>query len=411
MLRIPKLSRLHASGTVTLPVSKSLANRELVLQALFSQLVPSLPDNISNDVKLLHKALSETSDSIDFEDAGTPLRLYLAYAACTGVKDIWIKGSKRLTQRPIEPLLKALENLGAVFEFGAMPYQLPLRIAKALDLSCTSVEIEAGISSQFISALLLIAAKFDRGLEIRYRGEIRSEPYIVMTLDCLRKRGIQVTYSTSSWKVEPVKLDFLNISPDSVFEGDWSSASFIYGMAALAESCDILLTNLNMDSSQGDKVCAEIFKRLGVETVPVSEGIRLKKTPDAESNFDMDFRHFPDLFPPVLMVAVLKGKKGRMSGISSLRDKESDRVEAMRSNLQPLGVQFEIGQDDLEYDGSDLIRSEEVIDLDSFSDHRIAMACSLLAFRFMVSIRQPETVLKSFPGYWEIFRKLCGVVS
>lgn len=411
MLRIPKISRLHAAGNVTMPVSKSLANRELVLHALYGSGIPTLPDGISNDVKLLHKALFEVKDSVDFEDAGTPLRLYLAYAACLGIRGVWIKGQARLTQRPIEPLLKALESLGAKFEFGEVPYQLPLQIAQATNLSSTSVEINAGISSQFVSALLLIAAKFNKGLDIQLTGEMRSQPYIDMSIYCMRRHGILVSDSSSGWKVEPVHQNVDYGVQMSVFEGDWSSGSFIYGLAALADSSEIVLTNLLLESSQGDRVCSEIFKRLGVGTVKVSEGLKLIKTGQSDGLLEIDFRHSPDLFPPVIVVAVLKGMKGKLTGISSLRDKESDRIEAMRSNLEPLGVKFHIESDALEFDGSSMIQTDDLLTLKCFNDHRIAMACSLLAFRYQVIIDQQDTVAKSFPNYWVVFRRLCGVVT
>lgn len=408
MLRIPKFVRKSISGKITLPVSKSLANRSLVIQAIAGQALPELNENLSNDVVLLYRALSGKESVINFEDAGTPLRFYLAYAALMGNGSTWIKGSERLMERPIKDLLIALEQLGAIFEFVSVPYQLPLRITQTVDLTKDSVEINAELSSQFVSALLLIAPKFRNGLNICLTGEITSEPYIEMTIHLMQKSGINVHRTSVGFNVPNGLYKPVNMP----LEGDWSSASFVYALLSQAEEADVLINNISLDSVQGDKIVAQIFESFGIHSTKEEKGIRLKKVPTIIHDFKMDFKHCPDLFPPVLAVCAACGITARFTGIESLRLKESDRVEAMKTNLGNFGYVLKIGEDFIELPASEQTLNSDIEKIiRSYNDHRITMAMTLMAYQVPILVDEPDTVRKSFPGYWQILEELFGIIT
>lgn len=408
MLFIPKLDNRRLSGIVQVPVSKSMANRSLIIRALSNQVLPDVDMNASNDILVLKRALSGKDETIDFEDAGTPLRLYLAFAALKGNSGKWLKGSKRLCERPIKDLLLALEQLGAVFEFSNEAYRLPLRIVKTVDLNQDAVEIDAGFSSQFVSALMLIAPYFKNGLIICLKGEVRSEPYVEMTSKMMQQSQVEVSKSETGYRVMPGNYKNRN----EKLEGDWSSASFLYALVSLSNEADLVIDNLNLNSLQGDKVVEDIFNQLGVMTETNTSGVRLSKQLQQSDNFELDMRHCPDLFPPVLAVCAAKQMHAHLKGLKSLRLKESNRIEAMCYNLGLIGYKFEETEDELVL----LKRTQDVHDeapirFKSFDDHRIAMALSLFAYRSPIYIEGSETVSKSYPEYWHLFNQLFGVIT
>lgn len=408
MLFIPKLDNRRLSGIVQVPVSKSMANRSLIIRALSNQVLPDVDMNASNDILVLKRALSGKDEAIDFEDAGTPLRLYLAFAALKGNSGKWLKGSKRLCERPIKDLLLALEQLGAVFEFANEAYRLPLRIVKTVDLNQDAVEIDAGFSSQFVSALMLIAPYFKNGLIICLKGEVRSEPYVEMTSKMMQQSQVEVLKSETSYRVMPGNY----INRNEKLEGDWSSASFLYALVSLSNEADLVIDNLNLNSLQGDKVVADIFNQLGVMTEANTSGVRLSKQLQQSENFELDMRHCPDLFPPVLAVCAAKQMHAHLRGLKSLRLKESNRIEAMCYNLGLMGYQFEETEDELVLlKRTQDVHDEAPIQFKSFDDHRIAMAMSLFAYRSPIYIEGSETVSKSYPEYWHLFNQLFGVIT
>lgn len=400
MLLIKKISPVSEPIDIQLPYSKSILNRLLIINELggFSRVFNL--DAQSNDVKILFNALKTKELHIDFEDAGTPLRLFLAYASLTKKEHVVIDGNLRLRERPLLGLLTALENLGAKFEYLEEYGKFPLRIVKGVDVNCQSVAIDASKSSQFISALLLIAPCFNNGLLLRLEGEHRSRPYIDMTIETMRSHGVQVTVNDNTIRVEAGKYKEV----DATVEADWSSAAFIYAFASMSKTCDISLPGLILDSSQGDKACMTLFDRLGVSTSRTEDGVRLGKKPLSSEVFNVDFKDIPDLFPVVLSVAVAKGLRGKFTGIRNLRDKESDRIEAMIENLTQVGADFELSEDSMTFYSG--ILNGNAWTFNAYNDHRVAMACAIWAYLGDISIYGEESVGKSFPDFWNAFGRL-----
>ncbi|MCC6818035.1 MAG: hypothetical protein IT245_03980 [Bacteroidia bacterium] len=406
MLQIDKIEKEFLKGEVNLPRSKSILNRELIINAISGRIATDSFENEANDVKILYNALkSPLNSELNFFDAGTPLRLYLSYAAMMDIKGIRIFGDDRLIERPISDLLKSLEQLGAEFEFELKGYSLPLKIIKGIDKTKHEVRIDASRSSQFVSSLLLIAPYMKSEFVIEIVGESRSQPYIDMTIKQMEYHGIKVEKQANIFIVKPAKYNI-----DKTYEElDWSSAAFIYGMAAMAKDCDIFIPKLRVDSVQGDAYCYKIFEQLGVETKEEEFGVRLLKSKSTIDKLEIDFKNIPDLFPVVLSVTICLGISGDFTGIKNLREKESNRVKAMIDNLIPIGVKFKEEEDRLLTDPN--INGGKEIIFDSYNDHRIAMALSIFAFKQSINIRGFKTVEKSFPGYWAKFSELSAVVT
>ncbi len=399
MLEIPMVTHKRLQGNIVLPASKSLSNRYLIIRAIEGSDTQIKNLSASHDTMILQQALEAENDERNFEDAGTPLRLYLAYACLKDLR-VSIDGFPGLRKRPLAPLLKALEQLGAEFGYLQEPYSLPLVIKKGIDISRNEVVIDAGMSSQFLSALLLIAPAFDRGLTIISSGRISSEPYIDLTMDAMRKAGVEVREGNGTYSVQPGPY-VLADSPE--IESDWSAATFIYAMAAVSDEVNLLIDNLDMRSLQGDALTAKIFESFGVSSSIEGRGIRLSKTGDAVKEFEVDVTHIPDMFPALCAVCAALRIPAGFTGIKNLRLKESDRVNAMQVNLEQVAVHLQHEGDDkvlLEYGVVPDIRQYR---FKSFGDHRIAMACSIFAFSKDTVIDDEEVVRKSFPGYWDLF--------
>lgn len=396
VLHIKKIESPVLKGNIILPISKSIANRMLMICALSGSGANEPIASESHDINLLRTALFSDKEQINLEDAGTPLRFFLAYAALKR-PGVAIDGNTRLRERPIMPLLEVLGQMGAEFEYLKKPGCLPLRIAKTIDTGYTSVEIDAGLSSQFLSASLLIAPYIENGLEI-HAPRLTSAPYVSMTIDLMRKAGVKVDVHGEKYMVSPG-----GYKPQAIAysEFDWSSAAHIYALASAAPQVDILLQGLGRDSVQGDKAVAEIFKHLGVITSEEEHGLRLTKGQVSTEELEVDFTDTPDLFPAVTAACAFHGVEVHFKGTRNLALKESDRVGAMKSNLAQMGCAVEtISENEvrLSYHGAATDYSFK-----SFNDHRIAMACSIFAFRMDISIDDEAVVRKSFPAFWDVF--------
>lgn len=391
------------NGLINLPGSKSIANRFLLMKAISGAALEfvNLPE--SNDVRVLKNCLASEEGTCFFEDAGTPLRFYLAYAALRGNNERVIDGFVRLRERPIKPLLEALEYCGAEFKYLESPYSLPLKVVKTLDKDTSEISISANVSSQFISALMLIAPYLDKGLIIRLKGEMRSAPYVKMTMALMNQYGVRCEYEENAIVVGAGQYLF-----DSVeIESDWSAAAFFYNLMAVGRKGELFLEGLNQDSIQGDKTIIDYYRTLGVQTVFEFGGVRIRCEGDCPANFEIDLRDTPDVFPALCATVVALRIPAVFRGIRNLRDKESDRVAAMANNSKLMGAEFTMLNEDelnISYDSDPQGR----IDIQSYSDHRIAMACSVYAMSADLTIDSEEVVSKSFPTYWEVFNKLYG---
>ncbi len=338
---------------------------------------------------------------VDTANAGTVFRFLLAYLA---VKDgTWLlTGSERMKERPIEGLVSALDDLGAEITYSGKNNFPPLRIIGS-DIEGGSVDVDASASSQFVSALMLIAPYLEKGLQIQLVKKPVSFSYIEMTQKLMQEFGAEVEVKKN--KVE-IKRGEYRIKPFQI-EPDWSSASCWYEMAALSENADIFLTGLSEESVQGDRIVAEIFEQLGVSTLFEENGVRLRSTQDFASSFSYDFSSCPDLVLSVLSVCAGSRTAAVLKGVSHLKFKESDRIAAIQTEILKTGTVLKRKANSVE-----LIPSEENFKktdcvFNTHNDHRIAMALAPLVLKLSsVKMNNPEVVNKSYPLFWEDMAKL-----
>lgn len=406
MIKFNKITKTNVEGRVELPLSKSISNRILLMYALENQLpdIDQLSD--SNDVKVLYDALTGNSN-VDMQDAGTPLRFFLAFAAFRSMTGRVISGSDRLKERSIMPLLEALESLGAEFIYHEKEYCLPLEIFKGIDRSRNLVKLRQDISSQFVSALLLIAPYFEKGLKIETIGEKVSGKYIDMTISMMRQGGVEVDGLNDGFHV---KSDKFVLNKIDAIEPDWSSAAFVYALVSATESADVFIKGLKRNSIQGDSAIADLMDGFGVSTVDEKDGVRLKRKKKGIEEIEIDFKEVPDLFPVMAALCSFHRIKATFKGIRNLRDKESDRVQAMHVNLIQTGAEIvRIDEDTAEL--KFISDCSGRLHFSSFNDHRIAMACSIFAYRCPIVIDDEMVVAKSFPNYWEMAKSLFDFVA
>lgn len=372
----------HLQGTVNLPGSKSESNRALMIAA-YGGFAPAI-ENLSEALDtVLMKALLERiklsvpseENVIDCEDAGTVVRFLMTNLV--GKPGTWIlTGTERLYQRPMAPLIEALRQLGADIIPMSNLDSLPLRII-GKPIEGGEIALDASQSSQFASSLLMAAPTWDEGLHLTLTGNKVSEPYIDMTLSMMEYFGIQCIRDGRVVTVPHQTYQQRRFS----IEADWSSASYWYEMLALSDGGNLLLKGLKSDSLQGDAVLAEWFQPLGVATAFEEQGARLTKiTPDPQK-LVFDFTNHPDLFPAVYATCFALSKKAVFKGTDTLSHKESDRIKAMKTELERIG--------------------ENVV-LCAHNDHRIAMSLAALWPLFgTIAIDNPSVVGKSYPGFWK----------
>lgn len=393
-------------AVVDLPLSKSISNRALILAAL-TEGAPR-PARLADctDTHTLADALGrEPRGTVDTGGAGTAMRFLTAYYAATPGTDVLLDGDERMRQRPIGPLVDALRACGADIEYAAAEGFPPLRV-RGRRLEGGRVSVDATVSSQFVSALLMVAPTMEKGLTLDLDGEPVSLPYILLTLGMMEDRGAVVDRSPLAISVEPGRY---SPPPADDAEADWSAAAFFHEITALTAGW-ITLKDLRADSRQGDRAAAVYFERLGVITAPSEEtegAADLQPTPDLFGRLDADLSGTPDLAPALVVTAALLGIPFRVTGLQSLGIKECDRLEALVEELGKTGAVLErIGDQGLEWDGKRLPVTEVPV-FDSRGDHRMAMALAPAAVYLPGTVvRGAESVAKSFPGYWDALRVL-----
>ena len=420
MQKTLKLARKFAAD-VTPPTSKSISNRALMLQALCRERRYTIEQlAVCDDTEHMLEGI-ETKKAgaalIDIGATGTAMRFLTAYLAITP-GETTITGSERMQQRPIGTLVEALRMLGADITYMNREGFPPLRI-QGKPLQGGTLEIEAGISSQYISALLMIGPCMKEGLTLKLKGNIASRTYIELTLDLMRHYG-----ATAEWIDERT----LRIEPGCyedrplTVEGDWSGASYWYELAAVAahygHEVDIRLHGMREDSRQGDRVVAQLFEELGVKTEYAEKGVELliDKAPCGIDNsqfsilnfqFEKDFTHCPDIAQTMAVTYCLLGRPFTFTGIQSLRIKETDRVAALIHELRKLGFVLRAeGDERLIWDGTRCTLDEHPV-IATYDDHRMAMAFAPAALCFEgLAIEDPEVVTKSYPGFWEDLKQI-----
>ena len=376
--------------------SKSETNRLLLLQSLYPNLTLENTSN-SDDSEVMTKALVSNEGVIDVHHAGTAMRFLTAYFAIQENKEVVLTGSTRMKERPIKILVDALRQLGAEISYEEMDGFPPIRI-KGKKLTENKVSLAANVSSQYISALLLIAPKLENGLELTLEGEITSIPYIKMTLALLHEIGVETSFVSNTIIVKP-KLSIINYQLS--IESDWSSASYFYSIVALSKiGTEIILSSYKENSLQGDSVLAEIYKNFGVETVFNSNNsITILKSQIANPNpLRCNLNASPDIAQTIVVTCFGLGLACHLTGLHTLKIKETDRLEALRIELTKLGANISVTNDSLTLVATKEINSN--VKIATYNDHRMAMAFAPLALKVPIIIENAEVVSKSYPDFW-----------
>lgn len=388
---------------IALPGSKSISNRLLVLKHVYA--LPLHLQNLSDseDTKLLEEALKtingKSNGIIDIGHAGTDMRFLTAVLSGSEGTHV-LTGSNRMKERPIGTLVEALRSLGANIQYLEKEHYPPLRIT-GTGLRGGHLSIEAGISSQFISALLLIAPSFSEGLILKLEGEMVSAPYVHMTIGLLQQFGVEVSLNANTILVAP-GAPKAEIGEYSI-ESDWSAASYWYSICALQTNSEIKLSQLSPLSSQADAILPDLYRQLGVATRVTEKGPVLTHTGEATTDlFKYDFTNCPDIAQTVAVTCAGLGIGAILTGLQTLRIKETDRILALQTELRKLGVDTVADETSLQLmpRNSQPLRFHEPVS--TYGDHRMAMSFAPLALcGSSLSIAQPEVVSKSYPGFWQ----------
>jgi 3-phosphoshikimate 1-carboxyvinyltransferase len=393
--------------------SKSETNRLLLLQALFPNITI---ENISNsdDSEVMQMALFNTqhptpnTQVIDIHHAGTAMRFLTAFFAIQENRSVTLTGSPRMKERPIKILVDALRQLGAKIEYVENEGFPPIKIT-GQKLIKSNVSLPASVSSQYISALLLIASKLENGIELRLEGQITSVPYIKMTLALLNEIGVETSFIGNIIIVKP---NTQHLIPKTLtVESDWSSASYFYSIVALAkEGTTITLSSYKENSLQGDSALAEIYSKLGVETKFKENRIILVKQNKLKlETLNLELNNCPDIAQTIVVTCLGLGIGCHLTGLHTLKIKETDRLEALKVELTKLGTTISVTNESLTLKPSSQINSNVIIG--TYNDHRMAMAFAPLALKVPIIIENAEVVSKSFPDFWNDLKSIGFQIS
>ncbi|WP_394750773.1 3-phosphoshikimate 1-carboxyvinyltransferase [Spongiimicrobium salis] len=387
--------------TITITGSKSESNRLLLLQAIYPEIKIQNVSN-SDDAQVMQKGLRTSQGEVDIHHAGTAMRFLTAYFASQEGKNVILTGSQRMTERPIKVLVDALRDLGADITYVKNEGYPPIAI-QGKTLKKSRVSLPANISSQYISALLLIASNLENGLELELIGKITSVPYIKMTLALLTQIGVENSFKGNTIRVLPKTT----VGPrDLVVESDWSSASYFYSIAAMGDvNTEISLTAYKEDSLQGDSILAKIYTHFGVDTSFDNHKVILRKTREPNpGRFEYDLSNAPDIAQTIAVSCFGLGIGCYLTGLHTLKIKETDRLEALRIELSKLGAEIHVTNDSLELKASSTIKKDVAIG--TYHDHRMAMAFGPLALKTPLFIEDADVVSKSYPDFWKDMKTL-----
>lgn len=387
----------YVKTKIQLPSSKSICNRALVIRALSkgNNTIENLSD--CDDTSVMIKALNEMTPTINIMAAGTAMRFLTAYLSVTEGCHI-ITGTERMKQRPIKVLVDALRELGADIIYTENEGYPPLKIT-GKSLSASEISLPGNVSSQYISALLMIGPSLKNGLRLTLTGEIISRPYINLTLQIMKEFGAR-----AEWTGDNVLTVYAQkYSPvDYYIESDWSAASYWYEIAALSDDAEIELPGLFKNSFQGDSKVAELFRLLGVETEYSSKCVTLRKKGKVVDVMEYDFINQPDLAQTFVVTCCMLNIPFRFSGLQSLKIKETDRISALIKELGKLGFVISQQNDSVLYWNGERCTPEDNPSIDTYEDHRMAMAFAPVSLKMdNLKINNPHVVSKSYPHFWE----------
>jgi 3-phosphoshikimate 1-carboxyvinyltransferase len=396
-------------GSVNLPASKSIANRLLLMKAVagFADLeIHNLSD--ARDTLTLQGILNhiQGTNTADVHDAGTVMRFLTAYLSCLPGDRI-LTGTERMQQRPIGALVNVLRSIGADIEYLNHENYPPLKI-HGKKLKGGKIEIDGHISSQFISALVLISPLFKEPLELHIKNELVSASYVKMTLQLMQQWGANYTWKENVISVEnkPYKRP-----AEKIFvESDWSAASYFYSILSLAEEGEITMPGLLKNSLQGDSICAELFNDLGISTGYTDEGVILKKTNHNKAKFEYNFLNCPDIAQTMAVCCTAKKIEADLQGLQTLSIKETDRISAIKTELEKIGASVLTTSHSIKINPSHI--SLTASHISTYKDHRMAMSFAPLALCCNeIEIENSSVVAKSFPGFWEELKNLGFMIA
>ena len=404
-----KSSIVTLQSSIQISGSKSETNRLLLLQALYPNLILENTSN-SDDSEVMIKALENSqftnhnSQLIDIHHAGTAMRFLTAYFAIQENREVVLTGSSRMKERPIKILVDALRQLGAEINYEENEGFPPIRI-KGKKLNQNKVSLAANVSSQYISALLLIAPKLENGLELTLEGEITSIPYIKMTLSLLNEIGVKTSFIGN--KITVKNFCLLPSAFCLSVESDWSSASYFYSIIALSKiGTEITLSSYKENSLQGDSALAEIYKEFGVETkFNGNKSISISKVNNLKlETLNLELNNAPDIAQTIAVTCFGLGIGCHLTGLHTLKIKETDRLLALKNELEKLRATVAVSDNSLTLEPSSAINSD--IKIKTYQDHRMAMAFAPLALKVPIVIEDAEVVSKSYPAFWSDLKSI-----
>lgn len=385
---------------IQLPSSKSISNRALIINALAYS--PYEIQNLSDcdDTRVTVQALNSNDTCFDIGAAGTAMRFLTAFLSKT-VGEWVITGSERMKNRPIKLLVDALNGLGARIEYVEKEGYPPLKIYGSA-LMGGEVTLNGGISSQYISALMMIAPDMVNGLKIKLKGNIISIPYIRMTMQMMKDFGVEVNFTNNEIDIRPQTYRPVPFTVES----DWSAASYWYEVLSIAGKGRIHLKGLYKNSTQGDSQIAKLFEQLGVATEYTSDGVILTSNGKFTDKFEYNFVDQPDMAQTFAVTCCMRNIPFHFKGVQSLKIKETDRIAALMNELKKSGfVLQEPAEGELAWTGQ-TCEPESEISIKTYEDHRMAMAFAPMALKIPVTIEDPQVVSKSYPGFWSDFDKI-----
>jgi len=406
-------STKQISGTVHLNGSKSISNRVLIIRALSGTQFNLENLSTSKDTSTLVELLDDHHDKLEYDagHAGTTYRFLTAFLALKMGKQI-LTGSDRMLQRPVGPLVQALNTIGANINYIDKPGFPPLMIESPDELTGGAVSIRGDVSSQFISALLLVAPYLSSGLKLHIEGELVSRPYLMMTVKLMEQFGASISMEDNEIIVKPGRY----IAHDFYVEGDWSSASYLFEICSLAEQAKLTVTGLSQTSVQGDSKVLYYFNDLGVQSKFTDQTLHISKLNNfsAPEMLEFNLLEEPDLTQTLVCACAGLGVPSIYSGLKTLKIKETDRTAALRKELQKFSVFFNklpprlSGQSEEEYYilSEKIENGEETISIETYDDHRMALAFAPLALIRPINIIDPQVVVKSYPEYWEFLKNI-----
>lgn len=397
-------SELISNRELIISGSKSETNRLLLLQALYPNLKIENASN-SDDSKVMKSILESVgkSSEINVHHAGTAMRFLTAYFAVQEGMEVVISGSNRMNERPIKILVEALNHLGSDISYLKEEGFPPIKII-GKKIQNHKISVDANISSQYITSLMLIGSSLSNGMEIQLKGTITSIPYIKMTLSVLQSLGIKAEFQDNIIKVPHTE----NVAK-TIFtvESDWSSASYFYSLIALSKvNTQISLGYFKQNSLQGDAILADIYENFGVKTIYANNKIILKKVEDASiKNINLHLNNAPDIAQTIIVTCLGLGITCNLTGLHTLKIKETDRLQALKNELEKFGAEVSISDDSIQLNNS-VVFQNNPISIETYQDHRMAMAFAPLALKQSLLILNVEVVSKSYPDFWIDFNRL-----